>query len=60
MAADVGEQPEPIEAEGDEFERCAAPGQIEEFARLPENATGIGGGTGMGGGWGGPSGVQLI
>ena len=32
MAADVGEEPEPIEAEGDEFERGAALGQIEEFA----------------------------
>ena len=32
MAADVGEQPEPIEAEGDEFQRGAALDQIKEFA----------------------------
>jgi hypothetical protein len=32
MAADVGEKPEPIKAEGDELQRGAAPGQIEEFA----------------------------
>ena len=32
MAADVGEEPEPIEAEGDEFQRGAALDQIKEFA----------------------------
>src|SRR5204862_7340001 len=32
MAADVGEQPEPIEAEGDELQRRTALGQIKELA----------------------------
>jgi hypothetical protein len=32
MTADVGEEPEPIKAEGDELQRGAALGQIEEFA----------------------------
>ena len=32
MAAHVGEEPEPVEAEGDEFQSGAAPDQMEEFA----------------------------
>ena len=52
MAANVGDEPEPVEAERDQLKAGAARHEIEKPLRSPVNwgEAGNGGGTGTGGG----------